>query len=105
LPWHFFPHPPQWFLLVSVSTQVLPHSEKPALQANPQLLAWQIAVELGPPGGQALSHMPQCSGSLVVSTQPPAHSMNGELQVKSQAPLQTGVALAGAVQTVSQSPQ
>lgn len=56
--------------------------------------------------GQTLAHWPQFLGSLLVSVQAPLHSMNGDTHAKSQLPsAQVGVALAGGMHTVSQSPQ
>lgn len=56
--------------------------------------------------GQALEHWPQLFGSVLVSAHAPLHSMNGKTQAKSQLPsAQVGVALAGGMHTVSQSPQ
>lgn len=56
--------------------------------------------------GQSLEQPPQLFGSDLVSTQAPLHSMNGSTQAKSQLPeTQVGVALAGGMHTVAQSPQ
>lgn len=56
--------------------------------------------------GQTLAHWPQLLGSVLVSAHAPPHSMNGDTQAKSQLPsAQVGVALAGGMHTVSQSPQ
>jgi hypothetical protein len=56
--------------------------------------------------GHILAQAPQLFGSDLVSTQAPLHSMVGAAQAKSHAPMtQVGVALAGGMQTVAQSPQ
>lgn len=65
----------------------------------------QLAVAFGL-DGQGLEQPPQLLGSDLVSTQAPLHSMNGSTQAKSQLPkTQVGVALAGGMHTVAQSPQ
>ena len=56
--------------------------------------------------GQTLPQAPQLLGSLLVSTQPALHSMNGLRQAKSQVPpAQLGAAWGGALQIVPQAPQ
>jgi hypothetical protein len=56
--------------------------------------------------GQTLLQPPQFAGSVLVSTQAPLHSMAGSTQAKSQLPnTQVGVAPAGGMHTVAQSPQ
>lgn len=53
-----------------------------------------------------MAHRPQLFGSVLVLVQAPPHSMNGCTQAKSQLPsAQVGVALAGGMHTVLQSPQ
>lgn len=71
----------------------------------PHWLAAQVAVAFGLPA-QILPQIPQLSGSVVVSTQAPPHSMAGSKQAKSHVPSrQVAVAFAGGIQTVVQLPQ
>jgi hypothetical protein len=56
--------------------------------------------------GQILLQPPQFAASVLVSTQAPPHSMAGNTQAKSQVPsTHVGVAPAGGMHTVAQSPQ
>jgi hypothetical protein len=58
-----FPHPPQWVASLVVSTQVEPHSVRPAWLQVHWLAVHDVAA------GHALPQAPQLFESLVVSTQ------------------------------------
>jgi hypothetical protein len=77
------PHPPQWVLLVRVSTSqplagFMSQSAKPALQAKPQAPAAQVGVALAR-AGQALLQAPQCAVDVRVSTSQPFMALPSQL--------------------------
>jgi len=73
--------PPQWALLVFVSTQVAPHSISGAVQT--QVLLLHVA-----PDGQALPHDPQFAASLASLAHLPAeHFVSSDMQSEAHCPL------------------
>jgi hypothetical protein len=95
---HAWLQPPQFAVLVLVSTQPDPHSICPAT-VQPHAPALQTA-----PGAQVVPQPPQLSGSFpfVTAQDPLGHIVVPEEQLEAQAPaLQTSPSL----QTVVQSPQ
>lgn len=90
---------------MSIDTQLSPQREKPRLQRTLHWLPAQMALPCSG-SGQTLPQAPQLLGSLLVSTQPVPHSMNGLRQAKSQVPpVQLGAACAGELHTLPQAPQ
>jgi hypothetical protein len=95
------PHPPQWAVLVSVSTQPPPHGVCPA----PQLLVHPVAPQTSP-GAQTVAQLPQWAGSEAVSTQTSPQRTRVPSHTKSHVPaLHVGTANAGAVQGTPQALQ
>jgi hypothetical protein len=81
VPLHGRLHPPQFVLLVLVSTQVEPHSISEPLHTH--ALFEQVA-----PAGHALPHDPQFALSVVTFAHlPPEHWVSPEPQLEAQLPL------------------
>lgn len=104
LPLHSMPQPPQFALSVAVSTQALVQRVSPGLQVTPQPLGVQVAVPFATVG-QTVPHAPQFFTSDFTSVHCEPQRIVGCLHWKSQLPVHTGVALAGAVHTVPHLPQ
>jgi hypothetical protein len=68
LPLQLLPQTPQFAESVSVSTHAPEQREKPALQVVVQVLAAHCELPLAMLG-QTVAQLPQCCGSVLVSTQ------------------------------------
>ncbi len=98
------PQVPQLLLSVRVLKQAPEHEEKPRSHVMLQLLFLQLLLPLAM-ALQAAPQAPQLAGSVLVSTQALPQRMVGKLHWKPHVPRHTGLAFAGAEQTVPQAPQ
>src|SRR5262245_13905663 len=97
---HALPQPPQFPVLVAVSTQL------PEQAVSAPHVVLHVLFEHDSPLPQGLSHFPQFAASLDVSTHAFPHCASIAGQKKPQAPaVHVAVADAGTLQTMSQFPQ